>query len=238
MFLETDTKEIKKLQTEREVSLGRHRAQCSICRHPQRDEIEEAWLDWTGLATMECKYKVSRDSIYRHSRAFGLDTKRRRNLIPAYEHIVERGDVVGYNGSNVISALRELAKLISAQEAAEAAQSADPKPAAQGTTGKERDNGALAGSLTALLDETPGLEPGQGQNEQEEPQGPEPPTVQTASQATQSADPKPRVQETIAKESGISGVAALIDKALNEKPGVDPGQGQNEPQGPEPPTVQ
>ena len=100
------------------------------------------------------------------------------NVEGTLERIAERHDIVNYSGSNMVAVLKEIMKLTGVRKVPEAAQLADPKPAVQETTGKERDNGALAGSLTELLDETPGLEPGQGQNEQEEPQGPEPPTVQ------------------------------------------------------------
>ena len=178
MSVPKDPNDTKGQPTEREVSRGRHMAQCSICKHPQREEIEETWLNWTGLATIEFKYKVSRDSVYRHAHALGLFSKRRSNLIPSYERIVERGDTISYSGSNIISALRELEKLIQVEKAAEAVQSADPKPASQETPAKESDNGVVAGSLVTLLDEMPGAQPGQGQNEEKEPQGPEPTDVQ------------------------------------------------------------
>lgn len=159
-------------QPERDVSLGRHKAQCSICKHPQCEEIEEAWLSWIGVATIESKYKVSRDSVYRHAHALGLFSKRRRSLIPAYERIIERGDTVNYNGSNIIAALRALEKLIQAEHEAEAAQTEDPKPAFEETSAKESDNAAVGGSLVALLNQMPGTGPGQGQKEENEPQGP------------------------------------------------------------------
>ena len=28
------------------VNIGRHQAQCSVCKHPERDEIELAWIEW------------------------------------------------------------------------------------------------------------------------------------------------------------------------------------------------
>jgi hypothetical protein len=160
------------------VNLGRHRSQCSVCKHPQCQQIEDDWLDWTSPHKIAQDYGVSRDSIYRHCRALRLYSKRRRNLMPAYERIIELGGIVDYTGSNILSALKELAKLVSAEKVVDAAQSADEKPAFQQTTSKESDNGALPGSIAALLDKMPGLEPGQGQNGEKEPQGPEPPSVQ------------------------------------------------------------
>lgn len=92
--------------------------------------------------------------------------------MPAYERIIELGGIVGYTGSNILTALKELAKLVNAEKVVDAAQSADEKPAAQETMAKGRDNGVLPGSIAALLDKIPGLEPRQGQDEQEAPQCP------------------------------------------------------------------
>lgn len=172
----------------REVSLGRHKAQCSVCKHPNCKEIEDAWLDWCSLVKIEYAYQISRDSLYRHCHAFGLFSKRRRNIIRAYERIADRWDTVEYNGSNIIAALRDLFKLINAEKAAEATQSADPKTTARQTTAKESKSSAPDGSFAALFDQISGAQPEQGQNEEEEerekkeeekePQSPEPTTVQ------------------------------------------------------------
>jgi hypothetical protein len=136
---------------DRKVNLGRHKAQCTICKHPNCKEIEEAWLNWSSPAKIEYDYRVSRDALYRHCHALGLFSKRRKNLIRPYERIVERMDGVDFNGANVISALKEIEKLDSAEKASDAAQSADPKPAAQETTAKGSDSCALGGSSTRTL---------------------------------------------------------------------------------------
>lgn len=178
MFLDTDPEEIPGPQTNREVSLGRHKAQCSICKHPNCKEIERDWLDWVGLATIEFEYKVSRHSIRRHCLALGLVSKRRRNIIRALERIAERHDTVDLSGSNVVSAIKEIVKLIGAQKAVEAAQSADEKPAAQEEMAKESDNGAIAGSIAEMLDKMSGAELGKGQDGNVEAQSPPTPTLQ------------------------------------------------------------
>ena len=41
------------------VNLGRHEAQCSICCHPQRQEIEEAFVDWGSVGSIAFLCKVA-----------------------------------------------------------------------------------------------------------------------------------------------------------------------------------
>jgi hypothetical protein len=161
------------------VSIGRHRAQCTICKHPNCREIEDAWLDWCSPAKIEYAYQVSRDSLYRHCHAFGLFSKRRRNIMRAYERIAERLDTVNYSGSTVVSALGVLVKLVNDQKAAEGVQSAErQKATVQQVPAKEAESSTADTSLPESGTETPGAEPGQGQNEEKEPQCPEPTTVQ------------------------------------------------------------
>lgn len=219
------------------VNLGRHRAQCSICRHPRCEEIEEARVDWGYPVQIAKAFGVSRDSIYRHARALNLYLKRRANSKMICEKVLERVDRTGFTGSNFILMFIEYrkmilaeekakaerpsdaktvqpdttqqldapipdgspanlveetesanskepqgdsvsVKLINAEKAVEAAQSADPKPSAQETTAKERENGALAGSIVEMIDEMVGAEPGGSQDGNVEAQSPQTPTVQ------------------------------------------------------------
>ena len=57
------------------VSLGRHAAQCTVCRHPPRQEIEEDWIAWASPAQIAYDYSVNRYSIYRHAHALDLSRK-------------------------------------------------------------------------------------------------------------------------------------------------------------------
>jgi len=203
---------------DRKVNLGRHRAQCSVCKHLNCKDIEEAWLDWTSPAKIKFDFGVSRDALYRHCRALGLDSKRRRNLMPVYEGIVEYWRTVGYTGSNILSALKEIAKSVSAEKVVDTAQSADEKPAAQEETAKESDSGALAGPLAELLD-----------------------NVGKAAEAPQPADPIPAPRETTAKERHNGVLAGYISEMLDEMSGAELGKSQDgnvEGQSPQTPTVQ
>jgi len=72
--------------------LARHKIKCGICRHPHREAIEQEFLHWRSpesLARADCS------AIYRHVYAIGLYAKRRRNLLPSLELIIEHAaDIV------------------------------------------------------------------------------------------------------------------------------------------------
>jgi hypothetical protein len=59
---------------------------------------------------LKSAFGVSRDALYRHARAFGLLSKRRKNLPVALDHIIDRAEWVHINGSTVISAIKLLAQ--------------------------------------------------------------------------------------------------------------------------------
>ena len=92
----------------------KHSATCTICNHSDRDEIEREWIAWGNTSQLAKKFHVSRDSVYRHSHAFSLFEKRRRNLRAALERIVEKADSVQVNASAVVAAAQALAKINSA----------------------------------------------------------------------------------------------------------------------------
>ncbi len=93
------------------VSQGRHEAQCSVCSHQQKDEIERAFVGWSSLAAIEKDFGVSRDSVYRHARAFRLLEERRRNVRAALERIIEHAGEVSVNAAAVVAAVTAYARI-------------------------------------------------------------------------------------------------------------------------------
>src|SRR5437879_10968010 len=76
------------------VNQGRHEAQCTVCKHPHRGEIEQDFLHWKSPDKIAEAFGLSRDAIYRHARAMDLVEPRRRNVRAALERIIEHaGDV-------------------------------------------------------------------------------------------------------------------------------------------------
>src|SRR5579864_5632819 len=61
------------MNTSERPNLGRHAANCNVCKHPQRDEIEDEFLAWEPIQRICRSFKlINRSSIYRHARAFNL----------------------------------------------------------------------------------------------------------------------------------------------------------------------
>ena len=87
-----------------QVNQGRHEAQCSICKHSEREEIEQQFLRWTSPDKITETLGICRDSIYRHARAFDLLEPRRRNVRFALERVIERAGDVEVNANAVVSA--------------------------------------------------------------------------------------------------------------------------------------
>jgi hypothetical protein len=100
-----------------QVSIGRHRRNCSICAHPHRDQIEADFISWVSPNSITREYGlIDRSSVYRHAHALSLFDKRRRNVRAALEKIIERGGDVEVTASAVVSAVQVYAKINSAGE--------------------------------------------------------------------------------------------------------------------------
>ena len=93
------------------VNQGRHEAQCAVCSHPQREELERDWLDWGSTSRIARDYQVSRDSIYRHAHALGLFRKRQSNIRKALERMIEQAETVEVTAPAVVSAIQAYAKI-------------------------------------------------------------------------------------------------------------------------------
>jgi hypothetical protein len=64
--------------TEKRPNPGRHQAECQICRHEQREEIERAFVNWTSPASIAQTFGFKdKSTVYGHAHAFDcrhLDT--------------------------------------------------------------------------------------------------------------------------------------------------------------------
>ena len=98
----------------RKPNTGRHEANCRVCSHQDREQIENEWCAWANTSELAKQYELSRDSIYRHVAAFNLRERRSRNLRAALERIIEQADGVSVNAAAVVSAIQAYAKINSA----------------------------------------------------------------------------------------------------------------------------
>jgi hypothetical protein len=87
--------------------LDRHQRLCTVCQHPEREAIEEAFLQWRSVEWINWQFKVSnRNAIYRHAHATGLFARRGRRIRFALEHIIQNADRITPNGDNILRAIR------------------------------------------------------------------------------------------------------------------------------------
>lgn len=94
------------------VSIGRHKRNCSICAHERCDEIEGEFVAWRSPSAIAGEFGLSdRSSVYRHARAFGLFAKRQKNVRAALERIIEKAGEVDVTASSVVAAVQAYSKI-------------------------------------------------------------------------------------------------------------------------------
>jgi len=85
---------------------GRHARKCAICPHPQRAEIEAAFLLWHNPSLIAADFGLAdRRNVYRHAQATGLYALRLARLRCAVEMIVEQVYSVVPNANNILKAI-------------------------------------------------------------------------------------------------------------------------------------
>jgi hypothetical protein len=96
----------------KQVNLGRHEANCTICSHNSREEIERDFVAWKSPTAIAAEYGLSdRSTVYRHARACGLVSRRRRNVCAALERIIEKAGEVDVTSAAVVAAIQAYAKI-------------------------------------------------------------------------------------------------------------------------------
>jgi len=99
---------------------NRHSSHCGVCAHPDREEIERAFISWISPAKIVTEYKLrDRSAIYRHAHAMALFSERDRNLRAPLGRIIERGDEAEITAVSVIQAINLYAKINSRGELVE-----------------------------------------------------------------------------------------------------------------------
>ena len=103
--------------------LSHHQRKCIICRHPDRDTIEEMFVHWHSASRIYKRFMLpDRSTIYDHAHATGLFAKRRRNLRYALEHMIERADECDISSHGIVAAIKAYASLTTSGEWVEPAR--------------------------------------------------------------------------------------------------------------------
>ena len=108
------------MASEKAVNVGRHRRNCAICRHTQREEIERNFIAWRSPIAVAQEYGLAdRATVYRHAHAFGLFAKRQCNVRAALEHIIEKAGEVEVNATAAVHAVSVYARINAAGQLVE-----------------------------------------------------------------------------------------------------------------------
>ncbi len=127
---------------------GRHAAECKICAHAEREEIERDFINWRSPASIAKHYKLgNRATVYRHAHALGLFPKRQRNVRAALEKIIERAGEVDVNAAAVVSAVTAYARLNSRGELVERTEAVNLNSLFERMSAEELDHYARDGAL-------------------------------------------------------------------------------------------
>jgi hypothetical protein len=90
-----------------QVNLPRHRRFCAVCRHPDREAIEQAFLQWGRVGNIVGEFELpNRRCLYRHARAFNLFEQRSQNLRAALEYIIEEAEEAKPTADSIIRAIK------------------------------------------------------------------------------------------------------------------------------------
>src|SRR5690348_5915372 len=90
--------------------LARHRRKCVVCNHPDRQEIEEQFIEWRGPGDIANDFQIEEARyIRRHARALGLYARRRENYLFTLDNLLERSDEIELTAAAYIKAVRAYA---------------------------------------------------------------------------------------------------------------------------------
>jgi hypothetical protein len=150
---------------EKPVNRGRDAAECKICAHASRAEIEQEFVGWAGTNRIAKTYGVSHDGIYRHAHALDLFRKRQRNIRTAVEKIIEKAGEVDVNAAAVVSAVAAYARINSRGEWVERSESVNLNDLFERMTAPELEAYASDGVLPPWFETTVGATPSRGERE-------------------------------------------------------------------------
>jgi hypothetical protein len=100
-------------KTQTEIDLSHHQRRCSICRHPEREAIEEAFLQWRRVKSIDLEFKPEggRTAIYRHARALNLFKQRNLSLRSSLEFVIEQAEHVMPTAEGLVKAIRAYTRI-------------------------------------------------------------------------------------------------------------------------------
>jgi hypothetical protein len=100
-------------KTQTEIDISHHQRRCSICHHPEREAIEEAFLQWRRVKSIDLEFKPEggRTAIYRHARALNLFKQRNLSLRSSLEFVIEQAEHVMPTAEGLVKAIRAYTRI-------------------------------------------------------------------------------------------------------------------------------
>jgi hypothetical protein len=94
------------------TSLERHARKCQICKHPDREEIDQEFLRWQHPIFIAEEFNLPETRIiYAHARATGLFDRRGQNVRCALEFFIEEANRVDPSGDTIVRAIRAYTRI-------------------------------------------------------------------------------------------------------------------------------
>ena len=89
----------------------RHERRCLICRHPEREEIEDEFIQWQHPYDISKAYGLNERVVYRHARAVGLYARRTRNVRSALDSVLQNCYDAKVTGDTIVRAVRAYTRI-------------------------------------------------------------------------------------------------------------------------------
>ncbi|HEY4877676.1 MAG TPA: hypothetical protein VIH97_00995 [Candidatus Acidoferrales bacterium] len=154
-------------KTQAEIDVMRHRRLCTICHHPERAAIEEAFLQWRNVRLIAGEFHASGGptAIYRHARALNLFKKRNLNLRSALELMIEHSERSSPSAEAIIKAIRAHTRMNDLGEWIDTPTTHIVKVIPMARDGRDPENPAAALTLDVRKDRSNVIYPASGQVE-------------------------------------------------------------------------
>src|SRR5271156_2085598 len=100
-------------KTQTEIDLSHHERRCTICHHPERESIEEAFCQWRKVKFIAREFNATGGptAIYRHARALNLFRQRNLTLRSSLEFVIEQSECVVPTAEGLVKAIRAYTRI-------------------------------------------------------------------------------------------------------------------------------
>lgn len=93
-------------ENKEDSALERHSRKCQVCRHPDREAIDEQFVHWVRPSAITRMYGLEWKSLYRHARAVNLVQQRSRNMRSILENVLEKGPEAPVTADAILRTVR------------------------------------------------------------------------------------------------------------------------------------